>query len=91
MLVRQFRGDRGLARDVIVPGHHERGLCESRDGAGDLDSTGSRTAPEIAGRLRALEEVGLDQVMILPPFEPRYKVLERVARDIMPLVASTPA
>jgi alkanesulfonate monooxygenase SsuD/methylene tetrahydromethanopterin reductase-like flavin-dependent oxidoreductase (luciferase family) len=47
------------------------------------------TADEIAGRLRELEAAGLDQVMILPPFEPRYEILERVARDIMPRVASS--
>jgi 5,10-methylenetetrahydromethanopterin reductase len=45
------------------------------------------TADEIVERLRALEAVGLDQVMILPPFAPRYEILERVARDILPRVA----
>jgi 5,10-methylenetetrahydromethanopterin reductase len=42
------------------------------------------TADEIVARLSALEAAGLDQVMILPSFEPRYRVIERVAREIMP-------
>ena len=42
------------------------------------------TADDIAGRLAALAAAGLDQVMILPAFEPRYEVLERVAADILP-------
>ncbi len=42
------------------------------------------TADELVARLRELEAAGLDQVMILPPFEPRYEVLERVARDVLP-------
>jgi len=42
------------------------------------------TAEEIAERLAGLEAAGLDQVMLLPPFEPRFEVLERVARDVFP-------
>jgi alkanesulfonate monooxygenase SsuD/methylene tetrahydromethanopterin reductase-like flavin-dependent oxidoreductase (luciferase family) len=41
------------------------------------------TADEVVDRLQALESAGLDQVMILPSFAPRYTVLERVARDIV--------
>ena len=37
-------------------------------------------------RLTALAGAGLDQVMILPNFDTRFDVLERVARDIMPNV-----
>jgi len=42
------------------------------------------TAEQVIERLRALGEAGLDQVMILPAFEPRYAVLERVGRDVLP-------
>ena len=42
------------------------------------------TPDAVAERLHALGEAGLDQVMILPAFEPRYEVLERVARDLGP-------
>ena len=42
------------------------------------------TADEVVARLRELEAAGLDQVIILPAFEPRYDVLERVARDVLP-------
>jgi alkanesulfonate monooxygenase SsuD/methylene tetrahydromethanopterin reductase-like flavin-dependent oxidoreductase (luciferase family) len=42
------------------------------------------SADDLCARLRALEAAGLNQVMILPPFEPRYDVLERVARDLIP-------
>ncbi len=45
------------------------------------------TADVLAGRLQALEQAGLDQVMILPAFEPRYAVLERVANELFPLCA----
>jgi hypothetical protein len=34
--------------------------------------------------LRELGDAGLDQVMILPPLEPRYDVLEAVGRHIIP-------
>jgi hypothetical protein len=34
-------------------------------------------------RLRALADAGLDQVMILPGFDARYDVLERVASDLI--------
>lgn len=37
-------------------------------------------------RLSALAEAGLDQVMILPNFDTRFDVLERVAKDIIPNV-----
>ena len=46
------------------------------------------TADDLAERLLALEAAGLDQVMILPSFAPRYEVLQRVARDVLPLVAA---
>ena len=42
------------------------------------------TADELIDRLRSLEAAGLDQVMILPSFEPRYEVLERVGREVLP-------
>ena len=41
------------------------------------------TADEIVDRLRALGAAGLDQVMILPAWGPRYEVLERVGRDVL--------
>jgi 5,10-methylenetetrahydromethanopterin reductase len=44
------------------------------------------TAEQIAERLLALTAAGLDQVMILPSFAPRYDVIERVARDVFPLL-----
>ncbi|MDE0440503.1 MAG: LLM class flavin-dependent oxidoreductase [Gammaproteobacteria bacterium] len=37
-------------------------------------------------RLSVLADAGLDQVMILPNFDTRFDVLERVARDIIPNV-----
>ncbi len=42
------------------------------------------TQDNILHKLHELEKSGLDQVMILPPFDPRYAVIERVARDIIP-------
>lgn len=37
-------------------------------------------------KLRALNDAGLNQVMNLPSFDPRYEVLERIASDIIPYV-----
>ncbi|XOV89018.1 MAG: LLM class flavin-dependent oxidoreductase [Pseudomonadota bacterium] len=42
------------------------------------------TRAELQARLADLAQGGLDQVMILPSFDPRYAVLERVARDLIP-------
>ncbi|MCP3938992.1 MAG: LLM class flavin-dependent oxidoreductase [Actinomycetia bacterium] len=42
------------------------------------------TRDQIVDRLAALDEAGLDQVMILPPLEPRYNILERVGTEILP-------
>jgi alkanesulfonate monooxygenase SsuD/methylene tetrahydromethanopterin reductase-like flavin-dependent oxidoreductase (luciferase family) len=45
------------------------------------------TQDMILHKLNELENGGLDQVMILPSFDPRYEVIERVARDIIANVA----
>jgi 5,10-methylenetetrahydromethanopterin reductase len=44
------------------------------------------TRDQIIERLTGLSAVGLDQVMILPNFDTRFEVLERVAADIVPHV-----
>lgn len=41
------------------------------------------SADEVGRRLDELETAGLDQVMILPAFDPRFDVLERVGRDVI--------
>lgn len=41
------------------------------------------TRNELLARLRGLRDAGLRQVMILPNFDTRYAVLERVARDLV--------
>ena len=45
------------------------------------------TADGAGGPPRALGQAGLDQVMILPPFDPRYEVLEQVAAEVVPGLA----
>lgn len=45
------------------------------------------TADQVTERMEDLGERGLDQVMILPSFDPRYEVLERVGREIIPRLA----
>jgi len=47
------------------------------------------TADQVVERLAALAGAGLDQVMILPAFEPRYEVLERVAADVIPRISAS--
>jgi len=44
------------------------------------------TRDELIEQLRAMDAVGLNQVMILPNFDTRYDVLERVAAEILPHV-----
>lgn len=39
---------------------------------------------QLIDRLQALDAAGLDEVMILPAFDPRYEVLERVGRELLP-------
>ena len=46
------------------------------------------TRDELLERLYGLGQAGLDQVMILPNFDTRFEVLERVARDIVGNVAA---
>lgn len=41
----------------------------------------------ILHKLSELERTGLNQVMILPSFDPRYQVIERVAKDIIPNIS----
>lgn len=42
------------------------------------------TAGEVIDRLGEMAEAGIDEVTILPPYEPRYEVIEQVASDVMP-------
>ncbi len=44
------------------------------------------TRDEVIERLRGLDDAGLDQLMILPPFDPRFEVLETVGTEILPYV-----
>ena len=44
------------------------------------------TKEQLIEQLRGMEAAGLNQVMILPNFDTRFDVLERVARDILPNV-----
>ena len=44
------------------------------------------TRDQLIERLRGMSAAGLNQVMILPNFDTRFDVIERVARDILPHV-----
>ena len=44
------------------------------------------TPEELIEKLRALNEAGLNQVMNLPSFDPRFEVLETIAEKIIPFV-----
>lgn len=46
------------------------------------------TRDQLIERLRDLADAGLDQVMILPPLDPRYEVLETVGTEILPYLSS---
>lgn len=45
------------------------------------------TSDQIIDQFSALSEAGLDQIMVLPNYEPRFSCIERLARDIMGNVA----
>jgi len=42
------------------------------------------TRDQLIERLQALDQAGLQQVMLLPNFDPRFEVIERVAREVLP-------
>ena len=42
------------------------------------------TLDEICERLHEYEAAGLDEIMILPAFAPRYNVIERVGAELLP-------
>ena len=42
------------------------------------------TQDQLIEQLQTLGAEGLNQVMLLPPFDPRYDVINRVAKDILP-------
>jgi alkanesulfonate monooxygenase SsuD/methylene tetrahydromethanopterin reductase-like flavin-dependent oxidoreductase (luciferase family) len=44
------------------------------------------TRDELIERIHGLSAAGLDQIMILPNFDTRFDVIERVAKDVMPYV-----
>lgn len=44
------------------------------------------TRDQLLERLHGLAEAGLNQVMILPNFDTRFEVIERVGRDVLPQV-----
>ena len=44
------------------------------------------TQEELIDKLRSLNEAGLNQVMNLPSFDPRFEVLETIAEKIIPFV-----
>jgi hypothetical protein len=44
------------------------------------------TQEELIDKLRSLNEAGLNQIMNLPSFDPRYEVLETIAEKIIPFV-----
>lgn len=44
------------------------------------------TRDQLIDRLLAMDAAGLDEVMILPAFAPRYEVLERVGKELLPIL-----
>lgn len=44
------------------------------------------TAGDLAERVRALDDAGLDQLVLLPPLDEKEAVIERVAAEVFPLL-----
>jgi len=63
-----------------VPPEEERFLTPEVLQASSL--IGTRDA--VIERLAAVDAAGLDQIMILPNFDTRFQVMDRVAKDVMP-------
>ena len=49
------------------------------------------TEDVIVERLLGLEQAGVDQMMLLPPLEPRYEVIRTVGERIIPALAEATA
>jgi alkanesulfonate monooxygenase SsuD/methylene tetrahydromethanopterin reductase-like flavin-dependent oxidoreductase (luciferase family) len=46
------------------------------------------TLDEVVAKLRAYHAAGLDEIILLPAFEPRYAVLERLGRELLPALGA---
>ena len=49
------------------------------------------TEDVIVERLLGLEQVGIDQMMLLPPLEPRFEIIRSVGERIIPALAEATA
>ena len=49
------------------------------------------TRDQLIERMQALHAAGLEEIMILPAFDPRYEVLERVGKELIPALTGSPA
>ena len=47
------------------------------------------TLDQVHERLHQYKEAGLDEIIILPAFDPRYQVIERVGNELVPKLASS--
>lgn len=65
----------------VLP-EEERFLTAETMGAASMVGT----RDQLIERIHGLASAGLDQIMILPNFDTRFDVLERVAKDVMPYV-----
>lgn len=46
------------------------------------------TLDQVCERLHQYKDAGLDEIMILPAFDPRYEVIERVGKELIPALKS---
>ncbi len=44
------------------------------------------TLDQVAEQLHQYKEAGLDEIMMLPAFDPRYEVIERVGKELLPVL-----
>jgi len=49
------------------------------------------TEDQVIERLLALDAAGIDQMMLLPPFDPRFEVIRTVGERIIPVLREVTA
>ena len=86
MKIRLSAGDKEEWQPMATQDERDRVLLFERNDQESVEKQRQFTRDELVEQIRGLDDAGLDQIMILPNFDTRFDVLERVASDILPHV-----